>query len=60
VTDDVVMAKTAKYFGASPKDVTVSAIDKGALATSYQAKHAGQLYNCNIYYGEVTCKKPGG
>lgn len=59
VTDAVVEEKTAKYFGASPKDITISGIEKRALATVYQARYLGKLYNCQVYYGEVICKQPG-
>ena len=59
VTDQVVLEKTAKYFGVAPKDITVSGAEKGALATSYNTKFRGKLYNCSIYYGEVNCKQPG-
>ena len=58
-TPDVVAEKTAKYFGVRQADLQITNIDKGALATSYQARNAGKLYNCTIYYGEVTCKQPG-
>lgn len=59
VTEDVVIQKTAKYFGVERKDIVVSSIEKGALATSYQTRHGSKFYNCTIYYGEVNCKQPG-
>jgi hypothetical protein len=59
VTPDVVAEKTTKYFGASRGAVRISNIEKGALSTAYQARYGGNLYNCTIYYGEVTCKQPG-
>lgn len=59
VTDDEVIEKTAKYFGASRKEISISQIEKGTLATTYQTRHGGKLYNCRVYYGEVDCKQPG-
>lgn len=59
VDENAVYEKTAKYFGVTRKDIKISSIEKGALATSYQTRYAGNLYNCSIYYGEVNCKKPG-
>lgn len=58
VTDDVVLEKTAKYFGANRKDISVAEIDKGVLSTTYQTKYKGNLYNCRIYYGDVECMNP--
>ena len=59
VTEDTVIEKTAKYFGTNRKNIVVSNVEKGALATSYQTRYSGKLYNCQVYYGEVTCKQPG-
>lgn len=59
VTEDVVWDKTSKYFGTNRKNLTITQIEKHALATSYQTKYKGKLYNCSIYYGEVQCKEPG-
>lgn len=59
LTDSAVADKTAAYFGTSPNKVAVTAISKGALTTAYQTTYLGKLYNCTIYYGEVTCKQPG-
>lgn len=59
VTEDVVIEKTAKFFGSTRNEVVITGIEKGALATSYNTKHRGKFYNCNLYYGEVTCKQPG-
>lgn len=56
--DDVAL-KTAKYFGTSRENITISGIDKGALTTSYQAKVTDKNYACSIYYGEVGCKQSG-
>jgi hypothetical protein len=58
-TDAAVVQKTALYFGVSERDISISHIDKGVLATNYQARHGGKFYNCQIYYGAVTCKQPG-
>lgn len=60
VDDKAVAEKTAKYFGTSAQKLSISSVEKGALTTSYQARYAGKLYNCTIYYGEVDCKQPGG
>ena len=59
VTPDVVAQKTAKYFSVAESSLQISNIEKQALATSYQVRNAGKLYNCTIYYGEVQCKQPG-
>lgn len=59
IDENAVFEKTAKYFGANRKDISISSIEKGALATSYQTRYSGKLYNCTVYYGEVTCKQPG-
>lgn len=59
VDENMVFEKTAKYFGVTRKEIIISSINKEALQTTYQTKYAGNLYNCWIYYGEVTCKKPG-
>jgi len=52
--------KIASYFGARRENVVITSTDKGLLATTYQVKHAGKIYNCSIYYGQVECKQPGG
>jgi len=57
--ENAVIEKTAKYFGSSREKITISSIDKGALATSYKATYAGKIYNCSIYYGQVTCTQAG-
>jgi hypothetical protein len=59
VDENVVFERTAKYFGTTRKDITITSIEKGALSTTYQTRFEGKLYNCSIYYGEVTCKQPG-
>jgi hypothetical protein len=59
ITEADVMSKTAKYFGAKQKDIKVTDIDKGALATNYKTTYKGKLYNCSIYYGQVKCQRPG-
>ena len=51
--------KTAAYFGASESQVKISNFSKNLLDTSYRAYYKGTLYNCNIQYGEVECRKPG-
>lgn len=58
-TDADVATKTAAYFGAKPEQIKITNINKQALATDYQTTYKGVLYNCTIYYGAVTCKKPG-
>ncbi|MDO5693517.1 MAG: hypothetical protein Q4G70_13765 [Pseudomonadota bacterium] len=58
-TEADVLAKTAAHFGAKPEEVKISAVDKQLLATDYKATYKGVLYNCTLYYGSVTCKKPG-
>lgn len=59
VTQETVMAETAKYFRADQKDISLLSYDKQALQTQYQIKYNGQLYNCNLYQGNVNCQKPG-
>lgn len=59
VDENSVLEKTAKYFGAARENLTVSSIEKGALSTTYQAKNAGKIYNCSIYYGAVNCNQIG-
>ena len=57
--EDLAQEKTAAYFGVKPSDVVISQYKKDLLATSYQARHKGILFNCIIYYGAVNCKQPG-
>lgn len=59
VTDETVIEKTVSYFGTNSGEVKISDINKNALDTSYKAVYKKTLYNCNIYYGSVTCKQPG-
>lgn len=59
VTQDEIRIKTAKYFGTSTSNVTISAVEKGLLATAYRTRYRGTLYNCSLYYGTVNCKRPG-
>lgn len=59
-TDNDVFEKTATYFGTSRDNLVISAIDHGALGTTYQTRYDGKFYNCKIYYGAVSCEKPGG
>lgn len=60
ITDDDVKRKTATYFGVKLSQLEISNIKNETLATSYQVRLKGAFYNCAIYYGAVTCKKPGG
>jgi hypothetical protein len=53
-------AKTAAYFGADQKDIVVSKFEKGALTSTWSTRYKGVFYNCMVYYGEVSCKQPGG
>ena len=55
VDENAVSEKTAKYFGVNRENITISSIEKSALTTSYKAKYARKIYNCSIYYGQVTC-----
>ena len=59
VDENAVFEKTAKYFGVPREEITISSIEKKTLSTDYQAKHTGVLYNCTIYYGDVTCTQVG-
>ena len=58
-TDEAVIAKTAAYFGADRAQIRITDINKQLLATSYKATYKGTMYNCSIYYGTVSCGKPG-
>lgn len=58
-TEADVTTKTAAYFGAKPEQIKITGLTKHALATDYQTTYKGVLYNCTLYYGSVTCKKPG-
>lgn len=59
VTNEIVITKTAKYFGVTHKEVTVTAMEKGPLSTSYQTIVSDKFYNCILQYGDVSCKQPG-
>ena len=58
-TDEAVVTKTAAYFGADRAQIKITDINKQLLATSYKATYKGTMYNCSIYYGTVSCGKPG-
>lgn len=57
--EDLAREKTAAYFGVKPSELVISQYRKDLLATSYQVRQKGILYNCIIYYGAVNCKQPG-
>ena len=59
VTEQDVIDKTIKYFGATRQELTISDIEKKALSTDYKVRYKGKNYNCWIYYGDVSCKQPG-
>ena len=59
-TEQDVISKTAEYFGTSPGNVQISNVKKNMLNTTYRARYRGTLYNCQVYYGNVSCEKPGG
>jgi hypothetical protein len=58
-TDQTLATKTAAYFGAEQAQIKITDINKQMLATSYKASYRGTMYNCSIYYGTVSCGKPG-
>lgn len=58
-TDEAVVTKTAAYFGADRAQIRITDINKQLLATRYKAIYKGTMYNCSIYYGTVSCGKPG-
>ena len=60
IDENVAAEKTAKYFGTSRENFTITSFEKSLLVTSYQFKDSGHFYNCTIYYGAVNCKQPGG
>jgi hypothetical protein len=57
--DKTLATKTAAYFGADQAQIKITDINKQLLATSYKATYKGTMYNCSIYYGTVSCGKPG-
>jgi len=59
VTEQDVVDKTIKYFGATRQEVMITDIEKKALSTDYKVRYKGKNYNCWVYYGDVTCKQPG-
>lgn len=59
LNDKDITTKTASYFGTKEKNIKITDINKGALSTDYKATYNKTLYNCTIYYGTVSCKKPG-
>jgi hypothetical protein len=59
VTEQDVIDKTVKYFGATRQEITITDIEKKALSTDYKVRYNGKNYNCWVYYGDVTCKQPG-
>lgn len=59
-TDEAVATKTAAYFGTDRAQIKITDINKQLFATNYKATYKGTMYNCSIYYGTVTCGKPGG
>ena len=58
-TDETVATKTAAYFSADRSHLKITDIHKGLLATNYKTTYKGTIYNCEIYYGSVSCSKPG-
>lgn len=56
VSEDSLKAKTADYLGVPVERLVVSAVDKGALSTTYRAQYGDKRYRCTVYYGEVDCK----
>jgi hypothetical protein len=58
-SEELVRSETASYFGVGERSVTVSNYEKGLLATTYQARVRGVLYNCRYYYASVDCNRPG-
>ena len=59
VDEALVRTETAQYFGVTESAISVENYEKHALATTWQTRHDGVLYNCRMYYGEVECKRPG-
>ena len=56
--EKTITEKTIAYFNTNRDAIKISAIEKHALATTYQTIYAGNIYSCSVYYGEVTCKSP--
>ncbi len=59
ITNQDVIDKTAKYFNVSSRDIKITDIEKNALSTDYKVGFKGKIYNCWVYYGDVSCKQPG-
>ncbi|WP_205182531.1 peptidoglycan-binding protein [Burkholderia sp. LMG 13014] len=57
VDENSLKTKTADYFHATPENVDISHVEKGALSTAYNARYAGAYYKCTVYYGQVDCKQ---
>ncbi len=59
LTEDDVIRKTAGYFDTDPEELEIKNINKELLYTTYKTTYKGTLYNCRIYYGAVSCLRPG-
>lgn len=59
VDDNVVVEKTAKYFGVTREAISLSSVEKRAISTSYQAMTSGRIFNCRLAYGQVSCAELG-
>jgi len=57
VDESTLKTKTADYLGVSSESVSISAMDKAALSTSYKAQYGDKRFSCTIYYGQVNCRQ---
>lgn len=61
VNSDVSMTmlegETAAYFQTHSGNVSIENYKQGVWGTSYQARVAGTLYNCNYFRSSMTCQK---
>ncbi len=59
LTENDIIRKTADYFDADPEEIEIKKINKELLSTTYKTTYRDTLYNCRIYYGAVSCLRPG-
>ena len=57
--EEAIKVKTAEHFGTSPRNVQITNYKNQFLATTYQARVKGTLYNCRFYQLSVSCGRPG-
>jgi hypothetical protein len=58
-TEATAKQKTAVYFGVPESQIRLENYEDGMLAKTYRAYYQNTMYNCRLYYDEVTCARPG-